>query len=112
MPSGKRLAGREQAAIVEHIRAEMARAGNMKQSELARLAGVPETTLSKIFNGDSVLDVEQTSAIAAVFGLPMWELAMPPEAGRERGLAKRLKRAVTRDRDDIDVDRSARDLGL
>lgn len=112
MPSGKRLAGPEQAAIVENIRSEMARANNMRQSELARSAGVPETTLSKIFNGDSVLDVQQTSAIAAVFGLSMWELAMPPEARHDRGLARRLRRAASRDRQDVDVDRSARDLGL
>ncbi|MFH5211867.1 helix-turn-helix domain-containing protein [Antrihabitans sp. NCIMB 15449] len=112
MPSGKRLAGREQAAIVENIRSEMVRAKKMTQSELARLAGLPETTLSKILNGDSVLDVEQTSAIAGVFGLTMWELAMPPALRTDRGIAGRLRRAAARHREEVDVDKSARDLGL
>ena len=90
----------------------MRRAKNMKQSELARLSGVPETTLSKILNGDSVLDVEQTSAIAAVFGLSMWELVLPPGARNERGLMTRLRKAVAREPNGVDVENNARDLGL
>ena len=84
----------------------------MKQSELARLSGVPETTLSKILNGDSVLDVEQASAIAAVFGLPMWELVLPLSARDERGLMTRLRKAAARDPEAADVESNARDLGL
>lgn len=111
MPSGKRLVGRAQAVLVDRIRAEMVGANGMKQSELARRA---ETTLSKIFNGASVLDVEQTAAIAAVFGLKMWELAIPPPANHvgDRCISNRRRRAYPHDRDDVDIDWAAGDLGL
>ena len=89
MPSGKRVVGETQAGIVSRIRDEMRKADDMKQSALARQSGIPETTLSKILNGDSVLDVEQAGLIANVFDLDLWELVTPRSIPRRYSLRNR-----------------------
>ena len=79
MSSGSRTIGRVHADMVDRIRGEMA-AARMTQSALARRSGIPETTLSKILNSQSALDVEQAGAIAGAFGLALWELVVPRHA--------------------------------
>lgn len=79
MSSGSRTIGRVHAYMVDRIRGEMVVAG-MTQAALARMSGIPETTLSKILNSQSALDVEQAGAIAGAFGLALWELVVPRHA--------------------------------
>lgn len=93
MPSGKRVVGKAQWSVVDRIAGEMGRANGMRQSELARKAGVPETTLSKILNGDSALDVEQAGAIAAVFGLDLWQLVAPVHVASAARARRRPRKA-------------------
>ncbi|WP_185981852.1 helix-turn-helix domain-containing protein [Skermania sp. ID1734] len=80
--------------MVDRIRTEMAMV-EINQSRLAQLSGVPETTLSKILNSQSVLDVEQAGAIAGAFGLELWELIVPGHA-ISRSQRRKRERATQR----------------
>ena len=62
------------------------------RTELARRSGIPETTLSKIINHQSVLDVEQAGAIAHAFTLELWELTIPTSAVDRRSRTRQRRR--------------------
>lgn len=55
------------------IKAQRRRRGDMSQAELAKACGVAASVLCGMENGRTAIDVEQLTAIAAVFGLSIEE---------------------------------------
>lgn len=72
------------------IKAQRRRRGDMSQAELAKACGVAVSVLCLMETGRAAIDVEQLTAIAAVFGLSIEEFVAiarrhwdaPPQAHR------------------------------
>lgn len=73
MPTGKRQVEAVGRAVAAEIRSEVARR-KLRVGDLAKLADIPQSTLSKLLAGTAVIDVDQLAKVSQALGIEVAEL--------------------------------------
>lgn len=78
MPKKKRVIGPVGHALAAELRAEAARR-SLLNKQLASLTGIPPSTVGKVLNADTVVDVDQLARLGEVFDVEPSELVRRAE---------------------------------
>lgn len=68
--------------IIENIQHLAAERGIRSQPALQRFTGVPQTTLSGFMSQGKTPSLPTLECIATAFGVPIWQLLLPPKTFR------------------------------
>lgn len=73
MPAGRRQVGDLGSALAAELRSELARR-QIKPGDLATMSGIPASTVSKLLNAATAVDVDQLARLGRTLGIEASEL--------------------------------------